>query len=143
MDRSGRRRGGPPLCDLPQRRHRGLSAVALLAQASAATGAPAPRRPAAPTTVYVRADPDRVEEVAVSRPSDAVAARAAAAGAFASLLLGLAAALLIGALAGLYPAARATRLPRRRRCAAREARPLMSAPEPSRSRRRMGARAPR
>jgi ABC-type nitrate/sulfonate/bicarbonate transport system permease component len=60
--------------------------------------------------VYVRADPDRVEEVAVSRPSDALAARAAA-GAFTSLLLGLAAALLIGALAGLYPAARAARLP--------------------------------
>ncbi|RBY85172.1 ABC transporter permease [Blastococcus sp. TF02A-26] len=67
----------------------------------------------APTTVYVRAatdrvetvqrslaraaDPENPEEVAVSRPSDALAARAAASGAFTSLLLGLGAvALLVG-----------------------------------------------
>ena len=66
-----------------------------------------------PSTVYVRADPDFVldvtsvlpptanpanpEEVQVSRPSDALAARAAAKGAFTSLLLGLGAvALLVG-----------------------------------------------
>ncbi|HEU4396342.1 MAG TPA: ABC transporter permease [Actinomycetota bacterium] len=66
-----------------------------------------------PGTVYVRADPDRVEavqgvlaatanpenpnEVRVSRPSDALAARAAAKTAFTSLLLGLGAvALLVG-----------------------------------------------
>jgi putative ABC transport system permease protein len=66
-----------------------------------------------PGTVYVRADPDQVEavrsvlpataspanpnEVRVSRPSDALAARAAANGAFTSLLLGLGAvALLVG-----------------------------------------------
>jgi len=66
-----------------------------------------------PGTVYVRADPDRVEavqgvlaatanpenpnEVRVSRPSDALAARAAANTAFTSLLLGLGAvALLVG-----------------------------------------------
>jgi len=63
--------------------------------------------------VYVRADPDRVaearellaptanpetpEQVTVSRPSDALAARAAAKGAFTALLLGLGAvALLVG-----------------------------------------------
>jgi putative ABC transport system permease protein len=66
-----------------------------------------------PGTVYVRADPDQVEavrqvlaatanpenpnEVRVSRPSDALAARAAAKTAFTSLLLGLGAvALLVG-----------------------------------------------
>ena len=66
-----------------------------------------------PGTVYVRADPDQVEavrevlpatanperpnEVRVSRPSDALAARAAASTAFTSLLLGLGAvALLVG-----------------------------------------------
>jgi ABC-type lipoprotein release transport system permease subunit len=66
-----------------------------------------------PGTVYVRADPDQVEavravlpatanpanpnEVRVSRPSDALAARAAADTAFTSLLLGLGAvALLVG-----------------------------------------------
>jgi putative ABC transport system permease protein len=66
-----------------------------------------------PTTVYVRTAPDDVEqvrdvagatanpeapeEVDVSRPSDALAARAAAKGAFTSLLLGLGAvALLVG-----------------------------------------------
>jgi len=66
-----------------------------------------------PGTVYVRADPDQVEavrsvlpatanpanpnEVRVSRPSDALAARAAANSAFTSLLLGLGAvALLVG-----------------------------------------------
>jgi ABC-type lipoprotein release transport system permease subunit len=66
-----------------------------------------------PGTVYVRADPDQVEavrgvlpatanpanpnEVRVSRPSDALAARAAANTAFTSLLLGLGAvALLVG-----------------------------------------------
>lgn len=68
-----------------------------------------------PTTLYVRTDPDsrdRVralvpaaadpehpEEVAVSRPSDALAARAAAASAFTALLLALGAvALLVGGL---------------------------------------------
>ena len=67
------------------------------------------------STVYVRADQDRVpqardllaptvdpehpEEVQVSRPSDALAARAAAKGAFTSLFLGLGAiALLVGAV---------------------------------------------
>ena len=67
----------------------------------------------APTTVYVRADTDHVqevrdlagasadpehpEEVDVSRPSDALAARAAAKGAFTALFLGLGAvALLVG-----------------------------------------------
>jgi putative ABC transport system permease protein len=66
-----------------------------------------------PTNVYVRADPDdiarirallpwtanptRPHEVAVSRPSDALAARAAAESAFTGLLLGLGAvALLVG-----------------------------------------------
>jgi len=66
-----------------------------------------------PTTIYVRADPSYVtqvegvlapstnpanpEQVQVSRPSDALAARAAAKGAFTSLLLGLGAvALLVG-----------------------------------------------
>jgi putative ABC transport system permease protein len=66
-----------------------------------------------PTTVYVRSDPERVrevrdllgatanpqhpEEVQVSRPSDALAARAAAKSAFTSLFLGLGAvALLVG-----------------------------------------------
>ena len=66
-----------------------------------------------PTTVYVRTDEDRVEEarglladtanpehpeeVQVSRPSDALAARAAAKGAFTALLLGLGGvALLVG-----------------------------------------------
>jgi len=66
-----------------------------------------------PSTVYVRADPERVEavrellpasantqrpeEVEVSRPSDALEARAAAKTAFTSLLLGLGAvALLVG-----------------------------------------------
>lgn len=66
-----------------------------------------------PTTVYVRSDPNFVtdvenvlaptanpahpEEVQVSRPSDALAARAAAKGAFTSMLLGLGAiALLVG-----------------------------------------------
>ena len=66
-----------------------------------------------PGTVYLRADPDQVEavrevlpatanpanpnEVRVSRPSDALAARAAANTAFTSLLLGLGAvALLVG-----------------------------------------------
>jgi ABC-type lipoprotein release transport system permease subunit len=66
-----------------------------------------------PGTVYVRADPDQVEavravlpatanpanpnEIRVSRPSDALAARAAADTAFTSLLLGLGAvALLVG-----------------------------------------------
>jgi putative ABC transport system permease protein len=66
-----------------------------------------------PGTVYVRADPDQVEavravlpatanpanpnEVRVSRPSDALAARAAADTAFTALLLGLGAvALLVG-----------------------------------------------
>jgi len=65
------------------------------------------------STIYVRADPDHVtqarnsiagtadpehpEEVEVSRPSDALAARAAAKGAFTGLFLGLAAvALLVG-----------------------------------------------
>jgi putative ABC transport system permease protein len=65
--------------------------------------------------LYVRADPDRVagarellaptanpeapEEVEVSRPSDALAARAAAKGAFTALLLGLGAvALLVGGI---------------------------------------------
>jgi putative ABC transport system permease protein len=68
-----------------------------------------------PSTVYVRADPDQVEavqgvlagtanpeepsEVRVSRPSDALAARAAANTAFTSLLLGLGAvALLVGGI---------------------------------------------
>jgi putative ABC transport system permease protein len=67
------------------------------------------------STVYVRADQDQVneardllaptvdpqhpEEVQVSRPSDALAARAAAKGAFTSLFLGLGAvALLVGAV---------------------------------------------
>ena len=67
----------------------------------------------APTTVYVRAatdhvqevrdlagasaDPEHPEEVDVSRPSDALAARAAAKGAFTALFLGLGAvALLVG-----------------------------------------------
>lgn len=84
------------------------SALIGFGQAAAATGGTPP-----PTTVYVRADPEQVEEVrgvlaraanpqrpeevAVSRPSDALAARAAAAGAFTSLLLGLGAvALLVG-----------------------------------------------
>ena len=66
-----------------------------------------------PQTIYLRADPDRLpavrdlvagaanpehpEEVQVSRPSDALEARAAAKGAFTSLLLGLGAvALLVG-----------------------------------------------
>jgi ABC-type lipoprotein release transport system permease subunit len=66
-----------------------------------------------PTTVYVRADPEAVQDVAavlartvnpehpeetmIARPSDALAARAAAAGAFTDLLLGLGAvALLVG-----------------------------------------------
>jgi putative ABC transport system permease protein len=66
-----------------------------------------------PTTLYVRADeaalddvrellaaaanPDAPEEVQVSRPSDAIEAKAAARGAFTSLLLGLGAvALLVG-----------------------------------------------
>jgi putative ABC transport system permease protein len=66
-----------------------------------------------PTTIYVRADPDQVqrtrnlvaatsnpehpEEVDVSRPSDALAARAAAKSAFTALFLGLGAvALLVG-----------------------------------------------
>ena len=66
-----------------------------------------------PSTVYLRADPDQVSavesvlaatanpespnEVNVSRPSDALAARVAAKGAFTSLLLGLGAvALLVG-----------------------------------------------
>jgi putative ABC transport system permease protein len=66
-----------------------------------------------PTTIYERSEPDAVEdvravlartanpanpqEVAVSRPSDALAARAAAAGAFTNLLLGLGGvALLVG-----------------------------------------------
>ncbi len=68
-----------------------------------------------PTTVYVRTDPDAIdrvralipsaadpehpEEVSVSRPSDALAARAAAASAFTALLLALGAvALLVGGL---------------------------------------------
>lgn len=67
----------------------------------------------APTTIYVRAatdavedvravlgataNPERPEEVAVSRPSDAVAARAATSTAFTALLLGLGSvALLVG-----------------------------------------------
>ncbi|WP_162795349.1 ABC transporter permease, partial [Nonomuraea lactucae] len=66
-----------------------------------------------PTTIYERSDeqsveavravlartvnPERPDEVEVSRPSDALAARAAAAGAFTNLLLGLGAvALLVG-----------------------------------------------
>jgi putative ABC transport system permease protein len=66
-----------------------------------------------PTTVYARTDPERVEEIRavlaasanpehpeeaqVSRPSDALAARAAAKGAFTALFLGLGAvALLVG-----------------------------------------------
>ncbi|MBE1537616.1 ABC transporter permease [Actinomadura algeriensis] len=66
-----------------------------------------------PTTIYVRAadgavhgvrdalartaDPEHPEQVRVSRPSDALAARAAAAGAFTGVLLGLGAvALLVG-----------------------------------------------
>ena len=66
-----------------------------------------------PTTIYVRADesrlasvrsllpptadPENPEQVAVSRPSDALEAKAAAKGAFTSLLLGLGAvALLVG-----------------------------------------------
>ncbi len=66
-----------------------------------------------PLTIYTRTDPDRLpavreilagaanpehpEEVSVSRPSDALEARAAAKGAFTSLLLGLGAvALLVG-----------------------------------------------
>ena len=69
----------------------------------------------APTTIYVRAATDRVsavqgllaaianpahpDQVQVSRPSDALAARAAAKGAFTSLFLGLGAvALLVGAV---------------------------------------------
>jgi putative ABC transport system permease protein len=69
-----------------------------------------------PTTIYVRTDPDSVdrvqnvlgtttfpqhpEEVQVSRPSDALAARAAAKTAFATLFLGLGAvALLVGGVA--------------------------------------------
>lgn len=79
--------------------------------------------------IYVRADPERVaearallaptanpeapEEVAVSWPSDALAARAAAKGAFTALLLGLGAVALLvggGGIAGLYPATRAARL---------------------------------
>jgi putative ABC transport system permease protein len=69
----------------------------------------------APTTAYVRADPDVVdavssvlhaqvnpatpENVDVTRPSDALAARAAAKGAFTSLFLGLGAvALLVGGI---------------------------------------------
>jgi putative ABC transport system permease protein len=68
-----------------------------------------------PTRLYVRADPDQVtsvqsllaaasdpahpEEVQVSRPSDALAARQAATGAFTTLFLGLGAvALLVGAV---------------------------------------------
>jgi putative ABC transport system permease protein len=71
--------------------------------------------PATASTLYVRADPDRVaaardrlaatanpehpEEVQVSRPSDALAARAAAKSAFTGLFLGLAAvALLVGGI---------------------------------------------
>ncbi len=80
-----------------------------------APGAAARRidREAAPTTVYVRAEPDEVaavaeragrtahperpEEVEVSNPSDALEARLAATGAFTSLFLGLGAvALLVG-----------------------------------------------
>ena len=73
------------------------------------------RRPGPETAVYVRADTDHVaevqsllaptanpqapDEVAVSQPSDALTARAAAAGAFDSLFLGLGAvALIVGAV---------------------------------------------
>jgi putative ABC transport system permease protein len=69
----------------------------------------------APTTIYVRSDPEQVtavqgllaavanpahpDQVQVSRPSDALAARAAAKGAFTSLFLGLGAvALVVGAV---------------------------------------------
>jgi putative ABC transport system permease protein len=69
----------------------------------------------APSTIYIRANPDQVDavqgllaaitfpahpdEVQVSRPSDALATRAAAKGAFTSLFLGLGAvALLVGAV---------------------------------------------
>jgi putative ABC transport system permease protein len=78
---------------------------------TALIGAPAAKPD--PTTLYVRADDDKVthvrallapaanpehpEEVDVSRPSDALEAKAAAEGAFTSLLLGLGAvALLVG-----------------------------------------------
>jgi putative ABC transport system permease protein len=84
---------------------------------AALIGLPVARRlfaiDANPQTIYLRADPDGVpavrdvvagaanpehpEEVQVSRPSDALEARAAAKGAFTSLLLGLGAiALLVG-----------------------------------------------
>ncbi len=84
---------------------------------AALVGLPAARKlfaiDANPATIYLRADPDRLpavrdlvasaanpehpEEVEVSRPSDALQARAAAKGAFTSLLLGLGAvALLVG-----------------------------------------------
>ena len=73
------------------------------------------RRPGPPSSVYVRADTDHVaavqallaptanpqapNEVAVSQPSDALTARAAAAGAFDSLFLGLGlVALIVGAV---------------------------------------------
>ena len=73
------------------------------------------QRAGAPSTIYVRADIDHVEavqvllaptanpaaanEVAVSQPSDALTARAAAAGAFDSLFLGLGVvALVVGAV---------------------------------------------
>ena len=88
----------------------GLDSAALIGFAAAASlfGAEGD-----PSTVYVRADPERVsavreafgrtanperpEEVEVSRPSDALEARAAAKTAFTSLLLGLGAvALLVG-----------------------------------------------
>jgi putative ABC transport system permease protein len=84
---------------------------------SALVGLPVAKRlfgiDANPQTIYLRADPERLaavrdvaagaanpehpEEVQVSRPSDALEARAAAKGAFTSLLLGLGAvALLVG-----------------------------------------------
>src|ERR671934_68510 len=79
-----------------------------------------------PSYIYARAKPDSVtqvssilgptanpehpEEVDVSRPSDALEARAKAKTAFTSLFLGLGAAVLIGALAGLYPAMRGARV---------------------------------
>ncbi|MFT7649048.1 MAG: putative ABC transport system permease protein [Candidatus Poriferisodalaceae bacterium] len=87
-----------------------------------------------PTAIYLRTDPLRVEavrdilpstvnpsnpnEVSVSRPSDALEARAQVHKNLQNLLLGLGgvigagigAALALGAIAGLYPATRAARL---------------------------------
>ena len=101
-----------------------------------------------PTTIYVRADPSYVtqvegalapstnpanpEQVQVSRPSDALAARAAAKGAFTSLLLGLGAvALLVGGvgIANVMVISRA-RAPLRDRPAPRARRDARARPPP-------------